>query len=80
MPIPGDLRSAEGVTSENVFFRDLLDLCYLTFFRFSTQNLKSIFSVRNSKVSKLKREHFLKIVRGSGAYRSRYSENTKFQM
>ena len=39
MPIPGDLRSAEGATSENVFFRDFLDLCYLT----STQNLKGIF-------------------------------------
>ena len=36
--------------------------------------------MRNSKVSKLKREHFLKIVRGFGANRSRYSENTKFQM
>ena len=79
MPILDDLRIAEGATSENVFFRDFLVLCYLIFFRFSTQNFKNIFSVRDSKVSKLKSEHVLKIVGGSGAYRSRYSENTKFQ-
>ena len=45
--------SAEGATSENVFFHDFLVLWYLTLYRFSTQNLKNIFSVRNSKVSKL---------------------------
>ena len=69
-----------GATSENVFFRDFLVLWCLIFFRFSTQNFKNIFSVRNSKVSKWTREHFWKIVRGSVVYRSRYSENAKFSM